>query len=205
MSKPEQRPYHHGNLREELLEAGMKMLETTGARDLSLRELSRELGVSHTAPRRHFPDKQALLDALALHGFALLGVAIAKALKDRSLDFKTRLVKLGRAYVGFAVKHPALLSMMFAAKHHDDAPAELLAAAERAFAPSSLAFEDGQAAGDVIPGDSKDLSLLAFTAMQGLVSLSHNGIFRGEKIDLLIGGILEHLILGLKPRKEPAR
>ena len=63
------RPYHHGNLREALLEAAEKALETDGAKSISLRELSRELGVSHTSPRRHFADKQALLDALALRGF----------------------------------------------------------------------------------------------------------------------------------------
>ena len=54
------RPYHHGNLRQALLQAAEMALEARGATDLSLRELSREVGVSHTSPRRHFADKQAL-------------------------------------------------------------------------------------------------------------------------------------------------
>ena len=76
------RPYHHGNLREALLLAGEQALEAGGAQNLSLRELAREVGVSHAAPRRHFPDKQALLDALALSGWERLGAALASAVAD---------------------------------------------------------------------------------------------------------------------------
>ena len=65
------RPYHHGNLRPALLGAAERALAR--GRELSLRELAREIGVSHAAPRRHFADKQALLDALALDGFERLG------------------------------------------------------------------------------------------------------------------------------------
>ena len=67
------RSYHHGNLRAALLAAAEDTLARRGARDLSLRELAREAGVSHAAPRRHFVDKQALLDALAEDGFNRLG------------------------------------------------------------------------------------------------------------------------------------
>src|SRR3954451_7072520 len=85
------RPYHHGNLREALLDAGERALETGGVQNLSLRELAREVGVSHAAPRRHFPDKQALLDALALGGFERLGTAMASAMAAAGPDFDARL------------------------------------------------------------------------------------------------------------------
>ena len=62
------RPYHHGNLREALLVQAMTTLREGGVEALSLRELARAVGVSHAAPRRHFPDRQALLDALAERG-----------------------------------------------------------------------------------------------------------------------------------------
>src|SRR5438128_1794302 len=62
---PHVAPYHHGNLRAELLSRAERKLETAGVTGLSLRELAREIGVSHGAPRQHFPDRQALLDALA--------------------------------------------------------------------------------------------------------------------------------------------
>src|SRR6187397_898095 len=74
------RPYHHGNLRPALLAAAERALARGG--ELSLRELAREIGVSHAAPRRHFPDKQALLDALALDGFERLGRDLSTALGE---------------------------------------------------------------------------------------------------------------------------
>ena len=71
--QPSERPYHHGNLRSALLAAAERTVRERGVQDLSLRELAREIGVSHGAPRRHFPDRQALLDALAESGFERLG------------------------------------------------------------------------------------------------------------------------------------
>ena len=84
------RPYHHGNLREALLAAAERTLVAGGASSLTLRELGRELGVSHTSPRRHFADKQALLDALALRGFERLGAVTARAAKDRARTWASR-------------------------------------------------------------------------------------------------------------------
>ncbi|CAM5729343.1 hypothetical protein SALBM217S_04935 [Streptomyces griseoloalbus] len=59
----EQRPYHHGNLRTELLDAAERSLRVHGVDRLSLRDLARDVGVSHAAPRRHFADRRALLAA----------------------------------------------------------------------------------------------------------------------------------------------
>ena len=70
--QPTERPYHHGNLRGALLDAAERTVRERGVQALSLRELAREIGVSHGAPRRHFPDRQALLDALAESGFERL-------------------------------------------------------------------------------------------------------------------------------------
>ncbi len=69
LSAVDERPYHHGNLRTALLAQAEKTVRERGVQDLSLRELAREVGVSHGAPRRHFPDRQALLNALAESGF----------------------------------------------------------------------------------------------------------------------------------------
>ena len=74
------RPYHHGNLRAALLASAERTLDEGGVGELSLRELARQVGVSHAAPRRHFADKQALLDALAEDGFERLGEALRDAL-----------------------------------------------------------------------------------------------------------------------------
>ena len=138
------RPYHHGNLRPALLAAAERALARGG--ELSLRELAREIGVSHAAPRRHFPDKQALLDALALDGFERLGREMAVAVEPGG-EFREDLRALARAYVRFATEHAALLELMYAGKHVPGADA-LREAADRAFAsPLALftgAFERGE-------------------------------------------------------------
>jgi AcrR family transcriptional regulator len=198
--KASPRPYHHGHLREALLRAAEKTLETGGVQSISLRELSRELGVSQGAPRRHFADKQALLDALALRGFERFDEALGAAAGKRGQDFKARLTEVARAYVGFALKHPALLSLMFEAKQRTDAPRELLEASERAFAHGPVTFAEAQAAGEVVPGDPARLALVVLSALRGLVSISTNGKFKGVSLDHLTGEIIERMILGFRPR-----
>ena len=198
--KASPRPYHHGHLREALLRAAEKTLETGGVQSISLRELSRELGVSQGAPRRHFADKQALLDALALRGFEQFGEALGRAAGRRGQDFKARLTQMARAYVGFALKHPALLSLMYEAKQRPDAPRELLEASEKAFAHGPATFAEGQAAGEVVPGDPARLALVVLSALLGLVSISTKGKFKGVSLDRLTGEIIERMILGFRPR-----
>jgi AcrR family transcriptional regulator len=198
--KASHRPYHHGNLREALLETAEHALESGGAQSISLRELSRELGVSHTSPRRHFAHKQALLDALALRGFERFGEALGLAAKKGGPDFKGRLTKLARAYVGFALKHPALLSLMFEAKHRSDAPRELLEASDKAFGHAHTTIMEGQTAGEVVEGEPWKLSIAVFSALIGLVSISNDGKFKGIPLDRLVGDVIERILLGLRPR-----
>ena len=198
--KASPRPYHHGNLRESLLKAAEKALETGGVQSISLRELSRELNVSHTSPRRHFADKQALLDALALRGFERFDEALSSATRKDGLNFKDRLTKLARAYVGFALKHPALLSLMFEAKHRPDAPRELLLASEKGFGHAHTTFTEGQAAGEVVAGDPWRLSVAVFAALLGLVSIADDGKVKGISLDRMVGEVIERMILGFRPR-----
>jgi AcrR family transcriptional regulator len=115
-----------------------------------MRQLSREVGVSNMAPRRHFANKQALLDALAFEGFERLGVVLSRAIADREQNFDTRIVKLARSYVRFATKHSALVRLMFVAKHHADAPAALIEASHLALAPGPATVADSQPSGAVV-------------------------------------------------------
>ena len=194
------RPYHHGNLREALLVAGERALGTTGAANLSLRELAREVGVSHAAPRRHFADRQALLDALALNGLEQLGAQLDAALAGAGEDFTTRILALARAYVGFATTRPALIELMFASKHEAGAPRELAQAADRAFAAALQVVADGQAAGAVVPGDPERLAKIAFALLQGLVAIANNDMLDGQPLDALRDAAVERLLLGFAPR-----
>ncbi len=111
-SKIAARAYHHGDLRSALLAAGLEALKTTAIADMSLRQLARDVGVSATAVYRHFPDKQALMQALASEGINQLGV-FQKAAAEGSADQAGDFAATGRAYVRFALAHPALFRLIF--------------------------------------------------------------------------------------------
>ncbi len=198
--KTNPRPYHHGNLRQALLQAAEIALEARGVTGISLRELSREVGVSHTSPRRHFADKQALLDALAQSGFQRFEVVLAEAAKKRARNFAARLTNLAENSVEFALKHPALWVLMLEAKHRRGAPRELLDASDAAFSNGPALIKEGQAAGEIVPGDPVRLSLTLSDALQGLISISTEGKFKGVSVEALVPGIVKHILLGLRPR-----
>jgi AcrR family transcriptional regulator len=105
-------PYHHGDLRGALIEAAHQILETDGLAALSLRAVARRAGVSAAAPYHHFPDKQALLDAVAERGFDALTAAMTTRM-DRVEGSAARLDASGIGYVAFAVANPALFGLMF--------------------------------------------------------------------------------------------
>lgn len=104
--------YHHGDLRTALIEAGLAALEGPNGAALSLRNLARTVGVSPTAVYRHFPDKRALLAALADEGLRRLGEAQADAARVAGGGAKG-FSATGRTYVRFALAHPALFRLMF--------------------------------------------------------------------------------------------
>lgn len=110
------RPFHHGNLRAVLLDEAVDVLRESGVDGLSLRDLARRAGVSHGAPRSHFVDRQALLDALATSGFERLTAAVRRALAGAADDLAARFRAVARAYVDFAIDDAALMELMFQAK-----------------------------------------------------------------------------------------
>ena len=121
----EARPYHHGDLRRALVEAGRRLLEAEGGSDLSLRAVAREAGVSPAAPYHHFRDKSELLDALALQGWDQLGEEMQAALSEAEPG-QNRLVTLGVAYVRFCRMNPAIYRVMFAcSQNHETMPEKL--------------------------------------------------------------------------------
>lgn len=109
----EKKSYHHGDLRAALIEAGLTLLETRAADDLGLREVARSVGVSPTAIYRHFPDKRALMVALAAEGLARLAVA-QRAASEAAGGGVAGFSATGAAYVRFALANPALFRLIFA-------------------------------------------------------------------------------------------
>ncbi|MFT0545873.1 TetR/AcrR family transcriptional regulator [Allopusillimonas ginsengisoli] len=126
------RKYHHGDLRSALLSEGMALIAEKGADRLSLRELARHLGVSAMAPYRHFPDKEALLAAIAADGYRQLQARLEVA-EQSPASARSSLLQQGIAYVQFALDCPALFGLMFGMKMLEGQNPELDAARAAAF------------------------------------------------------------------------
>ena len=128
------RDYHHGNLKEALLRAALELIAKKGPAGFTFAEAARWAGVSPAAPYRHFRDRDELLASVALRGFELFEVALARAWDDGRPDALTALDRLGKAYLAFANKEPAYYSAMFEAGIPLGTSSELREAGERAFA-----------------------------------------------------------------------
>jgi AcrR family transcriptional regulator len=189
------RAYHHGNLRTALLEAAERTVRERGVQDLSLRELAREVGVSHGAPRRHFPDRQALLDALAQAGFARLGGELRGAFDRAGDDFSARLRATAAAYIRFATEDAALLELMFAGKHRAESTAVHEAAA-RAFDVLLALIAQGQADGSLEPGAPERVGLVLFATIQGIAALVTGGMVDPGQLGELVDDSIAHFLRG---------
>lgn len=148
--------YHHGNLKEALVEAARRLVAERGPAGFTLVEAARLAGVSPAAPYRHFRDRAALLDELRRRGFALFGERLSAA--ARGADAAQAFVAMGRAYLDFARREPGYYTAMFASGtapvatspatppaaagddgRESDSFAALVSALSRAFAASGVA------------------------------------------------------------------
>ncbi|HVW75150.1 MAG TPA: TetR/AcrR family transcriptional regulator [Rhizomicrobium sp.] len=106
------RAYHHGDLRNGLLEAARTILEEESLAALTLRAVARKAGVSHAAPYRHFPNHEALLVELSIEGFDELRDSLVEAAKAQGSE-SDRIAHIGAAYMRFVAQRPALARLMF--------------------------------------------------------------------------------------------
>ncbi|MCR8579531.1 TetR/AcrR family transcriptional regulator [Streptomyces sp. Isolate_219] len=100
-------------LRARLVQVGIDLLTEEGVQALSLREIARRAGVSHGAPRRHFPTHLSLLSAIARQGFADLAEKAAADIDAHPSDPRAQLMALGRGYLDFALTHRGMFELMF--------------------------------------------------------------------------------------------
>jgi AcrR family transcriptional regulator len=168
------KPYHHGNLREALLEAAIALIAEVGPTAFTLREVARRAGVSHNAPYRHFRDRDDLMAAVAAQGFRELTQAMVEAATPKS-DALDRLRYAGLSYVRFALRRPEHFTVMFDApiskrKHPDSA-----AAAEQAFGTLLAFVKNCQDAGQLPSGDLRQMALLTWTMVHGIAKLAITG------------------------------
>ncbi len=143
-------------VREDLLTAARTELDEHGHAGISLRAVARRAGVSHAAPKLHFPDRSALLTAIATDGFA----ALAEAL-DRVAE--PGLASLGRAYIDFGLAHPALFDLMFRPSELHTGDPALRAAQESSLARLKAVTDD------------ESLTMISWALVHGLVILTRDG------------------------------
>jgi AcrR family transcriptional regulator len=164
--------YHHGNLRAELLDTAAQQLPEVGVEALSLRALARAVGVSQTAPYRHFADKNALLAALATRGYQQL-LSSLRAAGDATEDCpRQRLIAFAHAYVDYAAKHPDSFKLMFGPTlQPPDKYTELRDASRETYALVQDILRDGIERGIFRDQDIAYLANAAWAGIHGLATL----------------------------------
>lgn len=192
------RRYHHGDLRAALLTRAEQTLREKGPGALSLRELARDLGVSHAAPSRHFKDKQALLDALALAGFDRLDETLA-ASGEPGATFADRLGGFVRAYVDFAVANAQLIDLMYTIKHDPAASEALVKAAQRLGAMAEEVVAEGQRAGEVREGPVDSIAIPVFTTLHGFASFAMSRVLSPEEVASGLDAVIAYMLRGCAP------
>lgn len=125
--------YHHGNLREALIDAALKLIGEKGPGGLTFADAARAAGVSGAAPYRHFRDRDALMADVALRGYEAFAQKLSEAWNDGRPDPFTGLDNLGKAYLGFARNEPSLFAAMFESGLVLSEHPKTAAAADRSF------------------------------------------------------------------------
>lgn len=182
--KKQTKGYHHGDLRNALLEAAIRHIEAAREVSFTLRELAATLGVSSAAPFRHFPSKRALLAAIAQAGFRQLAEAFVAIDAELPNDPVECFRRKGVAYVQFAVSHQPYFLAMY---HPDlcdkgDFP-ELQAACEQAFASMQATVRSCEEKNLLRDFGVVKITLAAWSAVHGLAAL----LIDGQLADLGIG------------------
>jgi AcrR family transcriptional regulator len=189
------KPFHHGDLRHALIEATAELIERDGPASVSLREAARIAGVSHNAPYRHFPTREALLAAVAAHGFRQLRSAFEEA---AAATPENRMLALGQEYVRVALAHPGLFRLMFGSGLDRQSHPDLAQAAQDAFGVLQRATLNR---GSPSP---RDAALGAWALVHGLAHLIvDNQLTQDLREDAAGGQLLERIaeVYGLRTLK----
>jgi AcrR family transcriptional regulator len=170
------RPYHHGNLREALLQGAVRVIAEVGPAAFTLREVARRAGVSHNAPYRHFRDKDALLAAVAAQGFRELTRAMRDA-GERQAMALDKLKQSGLAYVSFAVRRPEHFTVMFDAPVCTSKDPEYIQPSQEAFNTLVNYIRNCQEEGQLPAGNTLERTLYAWSLVHGIAKLAVAGRF----------------------------
>lgn len=195
--------FHHGDLRNALIQSGLQILAQESIQSLSLRKVAKSAGVSEAAPYRHFKDKEALLAAIAEQGFIRLSERLETA-EEQFSDQAARLFYLScRTYIDFALENPHSMRMMFRFRSSEglsDYP-DLQDAADEAFSYLIDMVEYCQQEGLARSGHPLPLALAAWSTIHGLSMLLIEGcispdVFHENSQESMIRATLDTILAG---------
>jgi AcrR family transcriptional regulator len=199
------RGYHHGNLKEALIQAALDLIAEKGPTGFTFAEAARSAGVSPAAPYRHFRDRDQLLADIARRGFEMFAGALEKAWDEGRPEPGAAFERVGRAYLAFARSEPAFYSAMFESGLAIVATSELRETAERA---SGVLRTASEALVATMPVKGRPpasmVALHAWALAHGIASLFGRGDEGRRKLpmspeELLEAGMLIYLRgLGMK-------
>ena len=192
--------YHHGNLKEALVQAALNLIADKGPAGFTFAEAARSAGVSPAAPYRHFRDRDELLASVAQQGFEQFEAQLTAAWDDGRPDTPTAFQRIGKAYLAFARENPAYYSAMFESGIPIESNPALLLAGERAFAVIRAASERlvAMAPPGVPRPPAMMMALHIWSMSHGIASLFGRGDAARRKLpmspeDLLEAGVLIYL------------
>lgn len=172
----EQASYHHGDLRNSLVNTGIEMLNQKGVSGISLREIARTIGVGHNAPYRHFRNKQQLLEAMAEDGFRRLKARNTRLELEFASDPEGQIFESAMHVVSMAVEQPNLFQLMFGGHiQAQDCGGELKLAADEAMQSLVGIIRNGQRLKVFIQGDPQILAISTMSMIQGLAIMLSSG------------------------------
>lgn len=170
---PAKKTYHHGDLKNALIRAGVEILAGQGVGGLSLRQVALRAGVSHAAPYAHFADKQSLIAAISTDGFRRLYEKLAAAAHANSADPRQQLLETANAYLEFAAEDPAHFKVMFSGilEQEKDYP-EFVEASQKNYELVVEIVQTCQAAGVLPPGPAERTAISIWATVHGLAALA---------------------------------
>ena len=190
------RSYHHGNLKEALINAALELIAKKGPAGFTFAEAARWAGVSPAAPYRHFRDRDELLADVARRGFEQFAAALERAWDGGRPEPLAAFERVGKAYLEFARSEPAYYSAMFEAGVPLETSAELQAAGDRAFAVIRMASE--QLIADMPAGRRPPALMMAlhiWSLSHGIASLFGRGDAARRKLPMTADELLEAAVL----------
>lgn len=175
-------PYHHGNLREALVEAAVEVVREGGPEALALRGLARRVGVSHNAAYRHFADLEAVIDVVAERAMVALVATINRRLADVGDEepvtrARRRLMAIGAGYVEFALAESGLFRLLFTA--YPDPPEGDKGSGEDPYGMLNAALDTLVAVGFLAGKDRAGADVTCWAAVHGFAVLNVEGPLRG--------------------------